>query len=236
MTRILAHPRSTTRNAFTMIELLVVVAIIAVLAAMLLPALKRAKDQAQSTACLNNLRQFGVACLLYRDDYRDWLPPISNGTGNIKDSEFPYRLRPYMGISIQKMELHSNDNPWVCPAETLRTDDGRWPVHPEGYWVGWGWGVRSRYNMNTLLGHDPGQTGIFKMRQQVKQPAVTVLYLDGKWSARADYSFPFWKARHAGRVNMVFVDGHTESHDVKELEGKYVGLGAAIKPFWNPEY
>ena len=57
--------------AFTLIELLVVIAIIAILAALLLPALAGAKARAQRSNCLNNLRQIGAACALYRIDSAD---------------------------------------------------------------------------------------------------------------------------------------------------------------------
>jgi prepilin-type N-terminal cleavage/methylation domain-containing protein/prepilin-type processing-associated H-X9-DG protein len=58
-------------NAFTLIELLIVIAIIAILAAILLPALARAKAKAQQTACLNNLKQTGIAYTMYRPDNND---------------------------------------------------------------------------------------------------------------------------------------------------------------------
>jgi prepilin-type N-terminal cleavage/methylation domain-containing protein/prepilin-type processing-associated H-X9-DG protein len=67
--------RSRAGTAFTLIELLVVIAIIAILAAMLLPTLAAAKNRAQKTTCLNNLKQLQLSWMMYIDDYRDLLPP-----------------------------------------------------------------------------------------------------------------------------------------------------------------
>jgi uncharacterized protein len=71
---LLARPVPAPQHGFTLIELLVVIAIIAILAAMLLPALAKAKSQAQLTQCCNNVHQLGIAANLYTGDYAECYP------------------------------------------------------------------------------------------------------------------------------------------------------------------
>ena len=70
------------RKRFTLIELLVVIAIIAILAAMLLPALQQARERAQSSKCVSNLKQMGTVGLMYLGDNRDFWPSPNNRSVN----------------------------------------------------------------------------------------------------------------------------------------------------------
>jgi prepilin-type N-terminal cleavage/methylation domain-containing protein/prepilin-type processing-associated H-X9-DG protein len=100
------HESSTIdhrRWAFTLIELLVVIAIIAVLAAMLLPALRNAKETAKSTKCLNNLKQLGLAYHMYLDDFGGCFPT--------------YDAVGYPGHSMLGRYYASNQQLIVCPSD-----------------------------------------------------------------------------------------------------------------------
>ena len=77
------------KKGFTLVELLVVMAVIVILAGFLLPALGKAREQGRRTSCMNNLKQIGLAIALYRLDYNDAFPPdldVLYDAANLEDS------------------------------------------------------------------------------------------------------------------------------------------------------
>jgi prepilin-type N-terminal cleavage/methylation domain-containing protein len=128
-------------SAFTLIELLVVIAIIAILAALLLPALAKAQQKANQVACTSNLKQTGLACFLYTQDFTDYLPgPCWSGmfciyrdndtTQTIAQDPNKYygALAAYIATylaSPQPSDLAQTSRVMICPAGWKRIPTGQ---------------------------------------------------------------------------------------------------------------
>jgi prepilin-type N-terminal cleavage/methylation domain-containing protein/prepilin-type processing-associated H-X9-DG protein len=110
MSRSSRHDR---RKAFTLVELLVVIGIIAVLVAMLLPALSRAKEQARRTACGSNVRQWCMALMMYAQENRGWFFEPGNG-------------KSYAQLTVPTLP---QAGPWDTSGDTLRRYDVQ-TIHP----------------------------------------------------------------------------------------------------------
>lgn len=124
--------RTETRRGFTLIELLVVIAVIAILAAILLPVLSAAKQKAQSTQCLGNLRQWGIAFHMYCDDNNDFVPEEGNTSAPINDGGSAtatpnyylawYQVVPPMIGSLSLCDLYgANGHPNNAPIPTTHS-------------------------------------------------------------------------------------------------------------------
>jgi len=110
-----------SRPGFTLIELLVVIAIIAILAALLLPALTRAKQKGQQTACLSNLKQIGLAFILDLNDNADRFPDRRDLKTSLPGGYRPWTSWPPTDpragwAATNYLAQCPNVNVWSCPA------------------------------------------------------------------------------------------------------------------------
>ncbi len=124
-------------GAFTLIELLVVIAIIGILASLLLPVLARAKDKARDVACVNNLKELGVAVRMFADDNDGKLPEAEPLPATPMDPAHPLPricdlLAPHLGYNTNAMP--NVQTVFRCPMDNV----GRFEQNGSSYeWNVW---------------------------------------------------------------------------------------------------
>ena len=218
---------------YTLTELLIVLAVIAVLAALLLPAFSRARASARRSTCASNLRQVGAALQLYTADADGFFPPkiAGNFVGGIvekTDANPSWRglLVPYLG-GASSLE---------CPEAQL----------PHRVRINFAESEMNGYAYNERLGKDVFQGNIRvpqgRLENQVRYPSVTVAVCDARFlitsmrepdlfatskdlkRAMAGYeSEPiilaqsFGATRHGGGANYLFADGHVKWYRPQQL-------------------
>lgn len=123
--------KSVRNGNFTLIELLVVIAIIAILAAMLLPALNRAREYGKSASCKSNLKQFGMAFIMYADMYEGY---SVTAHGEAFDADQTGWHRKFMQLNLLPM----GSSVWYCPTLNYRTYWQPWNLNYGINYIFWG--------------------------------------------------------------------------------------------------
>jgi prepilin-type N-terminal cleavage/methylation domain-containing protein/prepilin-type processing-associated H-X9-DG protein len=157
------------RSGFTLVELLVVIGIIALLISILLPALQRARESANQVKCLSNLRQIGMAFIMYSNENKQWFPATARAdqppqsedwiwwqSKPVKRDPNQSAIAPYMG--------KFNENLLRCPSDDVFTHDGSGPLGQYLY----------SYTFNYLM---DSFTGRFKL-SQARRPAEKIFMVD----------------------------------------------------------
>ena len=215
--------KSPRECAFTLVELLAVIALVGVLAALLVPALEQGREAARAAACATNLRQLAAAALSYAADHGGEFPwGMRTEGGETACWDFTTAGgKPRPGVIWERIPECANGRVLQCPSYV--GGNANWRGDPyTGY----------NYNCSYVgkVEGDPGSRAAPALLSQVEDPARTALFGDGQYAGGAN---KFMRApvrekafdgsgsgvreagtqgfRHGGRTNVAFADGHVES-------------------------
>lgn len=233
------------RKNFSLIELLIVVAIIAILAGLMLPALQRAREVARAADCRSREKQIGTAFLSYANDFNSYLPLCRSGdssspiTGDPAGITWMVKLGSY--LNTHPNEEHPNDaNTEGDSSKYMMRNSFFWcrsPVVPTSnavnpYPYGGNHMDRYRYGMNAELNGrsfglassaDSNNIWGYKSLKLVQTPSAALLVgeIYKNW---AGFSVANWHAAdgngnvpHALKSNMLFCDGHVASYSQNQI-------------------
>ncbi len=223
--------RSPPGRGFTLIELLVVVAIIAILAAMLLPALKAAKDKAKAAQCINNLKQIGLAAVMYADDNQGLIILGYNCAPWNYFFQTAGYLTPRAAYLCPSLPPAPNDpmynNIWVAYAMrrpwTLSSLQPDWQELFLDAFLGcpcstceWQWLVYRNITQHSIK---PADYIVYVDSAYGPDVSPTVFYRNqaaafNDWLYTESLPYP----AHSGRFNAWFADGHVEACDARRLK------------------
>lgn len=173
------------KEGFTLIELLVVIAIIAILASMLLPVFSRAREKARTAKCQSNVKQLGLAALMYCSDYDEVYPLFDDDISTPAVCEYPAILLPY----IKNKEL------FVCPSRRQGMDLTSPTAAPSAFNdVGYGYNAYLSDQSEAQL-DDPSKVGMFR---------------DSTLSDASSLLVDSYPREHTEGVNIGYADGHVK--------------------------
>lgn len=186
---------------FTLIELLIVIAIIAILAAMLLPALNKAREKGKATTCRNNLKQVLLFALMYADDNEERLPKY-----NQHDYPYTYVL---FGRQPSWSKIPTIKNSFSCPSLPYNPSAG---LYRNQFAQVYGIVIASQgYNLKVCK--NPSQTMLFGDSYSYSKFNSSGILAQMYGIYNASITPPdggLLHARHEHAANIAFVDGHVE--------------------------
>jgi prepilin-type N-terminal cleavage/methylation domain-containing protein/prepilin-type processing-associated H-X9-DG protein len=240
----------TARKAFTLIELLIVISIIALLAALLFPVFARVRENARRASCASNLKQIGLCFLQYAQDYDERLPASSRSAGSTY--VFPNGSTPADPSQYHAIWMHlahpyaKNVQIFNCPsARTTTYLGGFYWQDPDATGSAIISDYRAHYGYNDSVGGAGGQAGVNARRlAAISQPVITPMVVDTDYyvsnpnNVLADNSNPPL-GRHLETCNIAFVDGHVKAFKAQQwitYTGHYTDPGDPIWVKWDPQW